>query len=130
MEFKMALRGIGAQFLQMLAVRGGVELCGDHNHGFLGQLRAEGGELVLDDFEVLYRVAIVGVARIHQMRDEARALDVFQEARTEPGAFMRALDESGKVGDDKSAAVTRRSIRISRDHAEVRLESGERIRRD
>src|SRR5580658_2748243 len=101
MKLKMTLRGIGAQFLQVLAVRGGVELCGHHDHGFFGKLRAEGRELVLDDFKILYRVAIVRVARIHQVRNQTRALDMLQEARAETCAFVRAFDQPGKIGDNK-----------------------------
>ena len=107
MKFEAALRAEGAQFFKMRVVRGGVELGGDHDHRLFRERWAERSEFVLDDFEIAHGIAIVRVARVHQMRDQPRAFDVLQKANAQPGAFVRAFDEAGKVGDNKRAAVAR-----------------------
>src|SRR5580704_7357650 len=64
------------------------------------------------------------------MRDQARALQMFQEARAEADAFMRAFDQSGNIGHNKRAAMTRRGIGIGGNHAEMRFKRREGIRSD
>src|SRR5690348_11421396 len=61
------------------------------------------------------------------MHDEARALEMLEEARAEAGAFVRAFDEPGNIGDHEGAARAGRGVGIGRDNAEMRLESSEGI---
>ena len=129
-KFKAAFRGKSAQLFEVLAIGRGVELGRHDDHRLLRQRRAEGGELALDDFEIVHRVAIVRIARIHQMRDQPRALDVLQEADAQPDAFVRAFDQARHIGDHKRAAIARRRVGIGGNDAQVRLERGERIRGD
>src|SRR5271156_3795620 len=64
------------------------------------------------------------------MCDKARALQMFQEARAEADAFMRAFDQSGNIGHDKRAAMTRRGIGVGGNNAEMRFKCREGIRRN
>ena len=105
MEFEPALGGECAQLFQARAVRGRIELRGHHNHRLFRQRRAERGQLVLDNLKIAHRVAIVRVARIHQVRDQPRALDVLQEADPQPYAFVRAFDQARQIGHDKRAPL-------------------------
>ena len=58
------------------------------------------------------------------MDQQARALDVPQELRAQPGSCVRALDQARNVGDHKADFI----LRIAhRNHAKIRLQSGERI---
>ncbi len=57
---------------------------------------------------------------IDQVQQQPRALDMAEEAVADPGAFGRALDQPGDVGDDELAALVA-------DHPELRAERGERI---
>ena len=57
---------------------------------------------------------------VDQMQQHAAALDVAEEAVAEAGAFVRAFDQAGDVGQHELAAV-------ALDHAELRVERGERI---
>src|SRR5260370_35570660 len=49
------------------------------------------------------RIVGVGVARVNQMDEEARAFDVAKETNAEARAQVCAFDEAGKIGDDESA---------------------------
>ena len=66
-----------AQLVEARAIRGRVQLGGHDDRRFLGKLFAECSQLAFDDFVIAHRVAVGGVARVNQMRDEAHALDVF-----------------------------------------------------
>ena len=58
------------------------------------------------------------------MHQQPRALDVPQELRAEASAFVGALDQAGDVGDHEADFL----VRVAhRDHAEIRLKSGEGI---
>ena len=114
----------------MRAVGGGVELRGHDDHRLFGEHRAERRKFMLDDFEIAHRIAVVRIARVDKMRDQARAFNVLQEASAKPGAVMGALDEARQIGDDERAAGARCSVGIGGDHAEMRLERRERIRSD
>jgi len=65
--------------------------------------------------------AIVERRQIHQVKQQARALQVAQELMAEPGAFGRALDQSGDVGDHEAAIV------VHAYHAQIRVQRCERI---
>ena len=54
------------------------------------------------------------------MEQDAGALDMAEEAVADAGAFGRALDQAGNVGEDEVAALVA-------DDAELRVERGERI---
>ena len=58
--------------------------------------------------------------RIDQMQQHAAALDMAEEAVAEAGAFMRALDQAGNVGEHEFAA-----LRVH--DAELRMQRGEGI---
>ena len=73
-------------------------------------------------------VAIVPIAGIHQVRDQARALHVLQESDSQSGAFVRAFNQAGNVGDHKRAPVARSCVRIGGNHPQMRLQRGEWIR--
>src|SRR5271154_6125021 len=64
------------------------------------------------------------------MRDQARALQMFQEARAEANAFVRAFDQSGDISHYKRAAVAGRGIGVGGNDAQMRLKGSERIRSD
>ena len=129
-KFQPALGAEGAQFFEMRAVGGGVELRGHDDHRLFGEHGAERRKLVLDDLEIAHRIAIVRIARVHKMRDQACAFNVLQEASAKPGAFMGALDEARQIGDNERAAGARCRVGIGGDDAEMRLERRERIRSD
>ena len=65
-----------------------------------------------------------GPRAVHQMHEDARALDVAQEAIAEPGARVGAFDEAGHVDHDE------RLVGRQADDAELRFERRERIVRD
>jgi hypothetical protein len=129
-EFEAALGGEIAKLVEVDAIRCGVKLGGCDDHRLFGEIGAKSGEFALDDFEILHGIARVRIARVDQMDDEARAFEMLEKARAEAGAFMGAFDQTGNVGDHESATHAGRGVRIGRDDAEVRFESGERIRGD
>jgi hypothetical protein len=57
---------------------------------------------------------------VDEMQQDAAALDMAEEAVAETGAFMRALDQAGNVGEHEFAAV-------DLDDAELRMQRGEGI---
>ena len=89
------------QFIEMHPIGGGVELSGYDDHRLFRQFRAERGQFVHDDFKIADGVAVVGIAGIHQMCDQARALQVFQETRAQACSFMGAFDQAGNIRDDE-----------------------------
>ena len=130
MEGEIVFFAEGAKFVDASLVGGGVEFGGDDDHGFFGERFAEGAEFASDDFEGVNWIGVGGVARINKMDEEARALDVLQEADAEAGTLMRAFDEAGKIGDDEGAAefgAVAAGAAVGVDDAEIRFERGERI---
>ena len=61
------------------------------------------------------------------MRHQARPLDMPQESCAKSRAFVRALDQSGQVGDDERPADVPAGHVVGRDDAQVRFERGERV---
>ena len=57
---------------------------------------------------------------VHQVNNDGTALDVPEEASADPGPLARALDQSGKVGQDKLAVVQPHD-------PELRLQRRERV---
>ena len=69
---------------------------------FVGEAGAVAVELAADDAPRIDRV----VARaIDQVEQQPRAFDMAEEAVADPGAFGRALDQAGDVGDDELTAL-------------------------
>src|SRR5690348_8507081 len=78
-------------------------------------------------------IGVVGVARIDEMDEQTRALDMAEKTDPESRSFVGAFDETGQIGNDKRAAefaafFSRPAIGV--DHAEIGLERGEGIVRD
>ena len=129
-KLEAALLAELAQGFEARAVGGGIEFGRDHDHGFFGQRFAEGGKFAVDDFKRMDRVIFVRIAGINQMNKEPRALDMTEEADAEAGAFVRAFDEAGEIGDDKGAAefgAVPAGAAVGVDDAEIGLERGEGI---
>ena len=82
------------------------------------------GEAVAIGFELgahgLVGLAGVLAGAVDEMQQHAAALDMAEEAVAQAGAFMRAFDQAGNVGEHEFAAV-------DADHAELRMQRGERI---
>jgi hypothetical protein len=68
-KFQAALCAEGTQLFKMSAVGSSVELCGDYDHRLFGQHGAERRKLMLDDLEIVHRIAIVRIARVNKMRN-------------------------------------------------------------
>ena len=130
MELKVVVLAEITKGFKPRAIGGGVQLGGDDDHRFFCERRAKGMEFAIDDFEGMNRVISVRIARVDQMNEEARAFDVAEEANAEAGAFVRAFDEAGQIGDDESAAELRAmsaGAAVSVDNAKVGLERSEWI---
>ena len=128
-EAVAALGAVGAERIEGRAIGGGVELGGDDEKRLRGERVARGGKLAANDFKVVDGIAGSGAAAVDEMSEEARALDVAEEANAKAGAFMGALDEAGEVCDDEAAADAGARA-VGGDDAEVGLKSGEGIVRD
>jgi hypothetical protein len=87
-----------------------------------GELRRVGGELGVDDAEVVERVARGGRVEIEKVQQQPGALGVAQELVAEAAPLAGAGDEARQVRDDERALAVRRA-----DEAERRLQRGERI---
>ena len=82
-----------------------VHLGGHHDHRLGGQFLAETRQLAHDDLEIVHRVAAAGFGDVHQMRQQARALDVAQELDAQAVALVRAFDQPRNVGHHEAAEV-------------------------
>ena len=76
---------------------------------------------MLDRAHLLHRIGAIQRLDLHQVQQQAGALDVAQEQRAQPGAVGRTLDQPRDVGNHEAA------VRLHADHAQVRIQSGERI---
>src|SRR5690606_17411043 len=91
------------------------------------QLRIVPLQLALDRAHLVDRRhhlhALVALHRrhVHQVQQQPGAVQVAAELRAQAGAIGRALDQAGDVGDHEAA------VRLDADHAQVRIERGERI---
>src|SRR5438552_5846925 len=115
------------------AIRGSVQLRGYNDHRFFDQGRAEGFQFAIDDLERTDGIVGVGIARVYEMNEEPRALDVPEETDAEARAQVRAFDQAGKISNDKSASELRAvptGAAVGIDDAEVGFERGERIVRN
>src|SRR5437667_4571242 len=115
------------------AIRRGVQLRGNNDHRFFDQGRAEGFQLAVDDLERMDGIVGVGIARVYEMNEEPRALDVPEETDAEARAQVRAFNQTGKISNDKSAselAAMPTGAAVGIDNAEIGLECGERIIRN
>src|SRR5579864_1440298 len=116
-----------AQAVETFMVAGRVELGGDDKFRLRGQSFAEGPQFALNNFKIADRIAVGRVAGIDEVGDQARALDVPEEANAQAGAFVRAFNQAGQIRDDESAARAGRRVWIGGDDSEMRFQSGERI---
>ena len=75
-------------------------------------------------------IGVGGVARVDEVNEEARALDMLQKANAEASALVRSFDEARKIGDDEGAAefgAVAAGAAVGVDDAEIWFERGERI---
>ena len=89
-----------------VGIRNGVALRRDENAGPPRDVGRELHELPLDRGDV--RLGVAGRRGVDEMAEQAAALDVLQEPDAEPGAAVRALDQSRDVRHDERAGVVRR----------------------
>ena len=66
---------------------------------------------------------VLRLRRVDEVEQEARALDMAEEAVADAGAVGGALDQPGDVGDDELAALVA-------DDAQLRVDGGERVSAD
>ena len=66
-----------------------------------GQHVAVGAQLGVDGLKVLDRVAPLAAGDVHQMHEQAAAVDVAQEVVAEAGTVARALDDARNVRHDE-----------------------------
>ena len=71
--------------------------------GFSSASLGKARQLVHDDFEIVHRIAAGGLGNVHQVRQQARALDVPQELDAQAVAQVRAFDQARNIGDDEAA---------------------------
>ena len=89
---------------------------------FRGQIGAELLQFLHDGARILDRIGFrIRRGDIDQVQQQARALQVLEEPNAQPGAFRRALDQSGDVGHDETA------MDAHVDHAQVRVQGRKRI---
>src|SRR5262245_2489096 len=88
----------------------------DH-FGFLCEAAAIGLELRPHG---LVGLAGMLAGAVDEMQEDAAALDMTEEAVAEARAFVRAFDQTRNIGEHELALV-------DRDHAELRMQRGERI---
>src|SRR5215472_12334625 len=88
-------------------------------------MRPEAGQLTHDYRDVFHDIVpAAGVRDVHEMNQQARALDMTQELRAQTGAGVRAFNEARNIGHNKTDSLSRVT---DGDYAKVRLEPGERI---
>jgi len=134
---ELALGAKIAQLHQACAVGSGVELGGHNNHRFFAKRFVKRAKFAIDDFEGVHGVGVGEIAGVDQVNEKPRAFDMTQETDAEAGAFVRAFDQAGQVGNDEGAAdivaffagaaAGRLRHAIGADNTEIRLERGERI---
>ena len=89
------------------------------------QVLAELAELADDRSRIAHRIRIRIERRdIDEVQQHAGALQMLEETDAEARAFRGAFDEPGNVRHHEAALVA------ARDHAEIRIQRGERIVRD
>jgi len=105
------------QLFQLRPISRGIELRRDDDHRLLVERAAEGVQLARNHFKRVNGIFGREVARVDQMREQPRALNVLQKSDTEPGAFVRTLDQTRKVRDDKRSADLFARSAVGIDHA-------------
>ena len=79
MKFKISLLAKVLKRFESRAVGRGIQFSGDDDHGFFDEGRAEGFQLAVDDLKGVDRIIDIGIARVDEMHDKARAFDVAEE---------------------------------------------------
>ncbi len=90
---------------------GDIRARADDDAGPLEQVGLVAAELVEQHPLLLRRRAALGRREVDEHDEHSRALDVAQEAMTEPPALARALDQAGDVRDDHLEVVVERARR-------------------
>ena len=118
-EFVALRLHMGAEGVQLLRVRQQVGLVGHGDLGAGGQLGAVLPQLGVDGVEVGDGVAALAAGHVHQMHQQAAAVDVPQEVVAQPGALAGALDDAGDVRHDEAGAL------VHIHHAQIGVQGGE-----
>src|SRR5471032_1587113 len=98
-----------------------VHFGGRYDHRLLHQVFTETGQFFHDDFEVVHRLPPAAFGNIHQVYQQARALNMPQELDAQAMAQVRPFDEAGDVGHHEAAEI------FQLDHTQIGLKSSERI---
>ena len=101
-----------------------VNLVGRDDPGLSGQFGAEGAQLTVHNLQVIFRKPPRHLGHVHKVNQDPRALDVPQELHPQPLTLVRPLDQPWEVGHHEGPELA------EIDHPQIRLEGGERIRRD
>ena len=88
-----------------VAILRDVHFGGQDDHRLGRERFAVACQFLHDDLEVFHRIAAALFGNVHQVRQQARALDVAQELDAQAVAFVRAFDEPGNVGDHEAAEI-------------------------
>jgi hypothetical protein len=133
-EREIALFAEVAELFEACAVGGGVEFGGYDDHWLFAEAFAESKQLAIDDFKRADGIGVDEIAGIDQMNKDARAFHMAQKPDAEAGAFMRAFNQAGKIGDDEGAADIGGAFvgasaglrnAVGADDSEIRFEGGE-----
>ena len=91
--------------LSDLLLRGQVALIACHQHGPLGQLRIEPGQLPVDDLKILLGIPALTAGDVHHMDEQPAALHMAQELMPQTHAFPGSLNQAGNVSHDKGLSL-------------------------
>ena len=106
------------QGVDLLRVGHQIRLVAHHDLRAGGQLRAVFLQLAVDGVEIRHGVASLAAGHVHQMHQQAAAVDVPQEVVTQARALAGALDDAGNVGHDEADAL------VHVHHAQIGVEGG------
>ena len=62
-------------------------------------------QLLADGMEILHRIPAFAAGYVHDVHQQAAAVDVPQEIVTQAGAFGGALDDAGDIRHDEADAL-------------------------
>ena len=111
-------------FFRFSADFGQVHFVGDDEVGPLAQFLLVKADFLAQLGEVVARIAAFAARHVDDEEQHAAALDVAQEFVAEADALVRALDQAGNIGHGDAGEIG------IFDHADHRLQRGERIGRD
>ena len=105
--------------LQLALVVQQIGLVGHRDLGPVGQLHAVLLQLGVDGVEIGNGVPALAAGHVHQVDQQAAAVDVAQEVVAQAGAFAGALDDAGDVRHDEADTL------VHVHHAQIGVEGGE-----